>query len=150
MNDTNKCCFSLEKGYERCFTLCILFSSTFGWRGSVSLQMNVLIFSITPLLCLTSYTYSKSTVSQSTMSNMHSHSLKCSTNSTFFVGIFIFINSASRQRTFHGAWIFTKPTPEVLVWNDNTCVHWSNIKTCGLDVEQHPIAMHTGSSQRLN
>lgn len=30
---------------------------------------------------------------------------------TFFVGIFSFISSASRQRTFQGAWIFKKPTP---------------------------------------
>lgn len=44
----------------------------------------------------------------------------CWTNLTFLVGIFSFMNSASRQSTFHGAWIFTKPTPGVLVWKHTT------------------------------
>lgn len=34
---------------------------------------------------------------------------------TFFVGIFSFKNSASLQSTFQGAWIFTNPTPWILV-----------------------------------
>lgn len=37
--------------------------------------------------------------------------------STFFVGILSFMNSASRQRTFQGAWIFKKPIPGILLWN---------------------------------
>ena len=35
---------------------------------------------------------------------------------TFMVGILSFINSASLQRTFQGAWIFTKPIPGILLW----------------------------------
>ena len=34
---------------------------------------------------------------------------------TFFVGILSLRNSASRHNTFHGAWIFTNPTPGILV-----------------------------------
>lgn len=37
--------------------------------------------------------------------------------STFFVGILSFMNSASRHRTFQGAWIFKKPIPGILPWN---------------------------------
>ncbi len=44
------------------------------------------------------------------------------TNVTFLVGIFSFMNSASRQRTLHGAWIFTKPTPGDLVWKHRKVV----------------------------
>lgn len=36
---------------------------------------------------------------------------------TFFVGILSFMNSASRHRTFQGAWIFKKPIPGILLWN---------------------------------
>lgn len=35
---------------------------------------------------------------------------------TFLVGILSFISSASRQRTFQGAWIFKKPTPWIFVY----------------------------------
>lgn len=37
--------------------------------------------------------------------------------STFFVGILSFMNSASRHKTFQGAWIFKKPTPGIVLWN---------------------------------
>lgn len=35
---------------------------------------------------------------------------------TFFVGILSFMNSASRHRTFQGAWIFKKPIPRIWLW----------------------------------
>lgn len=38
-------------------------------------------------------------------------------DSTFFVGILSFMNSASRHRTSQGAWIFRKPIPGILLWN---------------------------------
>lgn len=85
--DTNRCCFSLENGYERCFTFCIRFSSRLGWRGSVSLLMNALIFSMTPLLCLTSYTYSRSTASsQSLITSLLYTQQPCMLDKPYFFG----------------------------------------------------------------
>lgn len=52
---------------------------------------------------------------------------------TFFVGILSFMNSASRHKTFQGAWIFKKPIPGILLWNKTKVwrfKHYSLITHC--------------------
>lgn len=77
---------------------------------------------------LTDFIFLKMT-ERSTSSLCRPHSISDSRQYTFVVGILSFINSASRQRTSQGAWIFTKPTPGSLVWK-------TKIKTHGLSIRK--------------
>lgn len=61
---------------------------------------------------------------------------------TFLVGIFSFRNSASLHSTFQGAWIFTNPTPWILVWKRRgilgQCGQTRGILTSGPSLSELP------------
>lgn len=99
--------------------------STWGVSGADNLWINLLTAHI-PLFPLPTSYFWKCTERTPLVGIHHCAAHKavefCSTVgggvSTVLVGILSFMNSASRQRTSQGAWIFRKPTSAILPWNN--------------------------------